>query len=135
LGYGNSFSQEMPTEVAKHIKDLKTLKEDTNKLNLLNKIIDETPDGIWEKYNEQLKQLSTNLIESNNAAIKLKAKKALSSALNNEAIIFDSQGKFDLALPLYKQSLNIRREIKFQQGVAQSLNNIADLYQSQGNIE
>jgi tetratricopeptide (TPR) repeat protein len=135
LSYGSGFSQEMPVEVAKHIKELKTLKEDTNKLNLLNKVIDETPDGIWEKYNQELKQLSTNLIESNNAAIKLNAKKAYATALNNEAFILDRQGKFDEALPIYKQSLNIRREIKEQSGVGQSLNNIADLYQSQGNIE
>jgi tetratricopeptide (TPR) repeat protein len=129
------FAQDLDPELEKHIKELKLLNEDTNKINLLNKIVQDAPNGVWEQYNEQLKQLSTNLIESNNAAIKLNAKKAYATALNNEAFILDRQGKFDEALPIYKQSLNIRREIKEQSGVGQSLNNIADLYQSQGNIE
>ena len=129
------FAQDLDPELEKHIKELKLLKEDTNKLNLLNKIIDETPDDIGEKFNPQLKELSANLMEAKNASIKLAAKKAYSSALNNEAYFFDMKGELDKALPLYKQSLNIRREIKDQSGVGQSLNNIADLYQSQGNIE
>jgi hypothetical protein len=40
------FAQDLDPELEKHIKELKLLKEDTNKLNLLNKIIDETPDDI-----------------------------------------------------------------------------------------
>jgi tetratricopeptide (TPR) repeat protein len=129
------FAQDLDPELEKHIKELKLLNEDTNKINLLNKIVQDAPNGVWEQYNEQLKKLSTTLTESNNNAIKLNAKKALATALNNEAFLYDSQGDFDRALPLYKQSLNLRREVKDQSGVGQSLNNIADLYQSQGNIE
>ncbi len=129
------FAQDLDPELEKHIKELKLLKEDTNKINLLNKIVQDAPNGVWEQYNEQLKKLSTTLTESNNNAIKLNAKKALATAINNEAFIFDGQGNFERALPLYKQSLNLRREVKDQSGVGQSLNNIADLYQSQGNIE
>jgi tetratricopeptide (TPR) repeat protein len=128
-------AQDVNPDIEKHIKELNLVKEDTNKLNLLNKIIQETPDEIGEKFNPQLKELSTNLMESKNASIRLAAKKAYSAALNNEAYFFDMKGKLDKALPLYKLSLNIRREIKDQSGVAQSLNNIADVYQSQGNIE
>ena len=62
---------------------------------------------------------------------KLEAK---ASSLNNLAELYESQGRYNDAEPLYLQSLDIRKR---QLGndhldVAQSLNNLAELYESQG---
>ncbi|MGB3422128.1 MAG: tetratricopeptide repeat protein [Dolichospermum sp.] len=59
---------------------------------------------------------------------------ALATSLNNLAELYESQGRYNDAEPLYLQSLDIR---KCQLGndhldVAQSLNNLAVLYESQG---
>ncbi|MBD2442030.1 tetratricopeptide repeat protein [Dolichospermum sp. FACHB-1091] len=59
---------------------------------------------------------------------------ALATSLNNLAVLYESQGRYNDAEPLYLQSLDIR---KHQLGndhldVAQSLNNLAVLYESQG---
>jgi tetratricopeptide (TPR) repeat protein len=129
------FAQDLNPELERHIKELKTAENDTNKLNLLGTIIMEAPDGVWENYNEPLKILSNSLMKSNDKAVSRNATKAHASALNNEAFMMDRDGDLEKALPIYKQSLNLSREIKDQFGVALTLNNIADLYQSMGNIE
>ncbi|MTJ37502.1 tetratricopeptide repeat protein [Dolichospermum sp. UHCC 0406] len=59
---------------------------------------------------------------------------ALANSLNNLAGLYESQGRYNDAEPLYLQSLDIR---KHQLGddhpfVASSLNNLAGLYESQG---
>jgi tetratricopeptide (TPR) repeat protein/serine phosphatase RsbU (regulator of sigma subunit) len=129
------FAQDLNPELERHIKELKTAENDTNKLNLLGTIIMEAPDGVWENYNEPLKILSNSLMKSNDKAVSRNATKAQASALNNEAFILDRDGDLEKALPIYKQSLNLSREIKDQLAVAKTLNNIADLYDKQGNIE
>jgi len=59
---------------------------------------------------------------------------ALANSLNNLAVLYEYQGRYNDAEPLYLQSLDIR---KHQLGddhpfVASSLNNLAGLYRSQG---
>jgi hypothetical protein len=59
---------------------------------------------------------------------------ALANSLNNLAVLYEYQGRYNDAEPLYLQSLDIR---KHQLGddhpdVATSLNNLAGLYESQG---
>ena len=59
---------------------------------------------------------------------------ALANSLNNLAMLYESQGRYNDAEPLYLQSLDIRKR---QLGndhpdVASSLNNLAVLYESQG---
>jgi tetratricopeptide (TPR) repeat protein len=58
----------------------------------------------------------------------------LANSLNNLAELYRSQGKWAEAEPLYKQALNIRRELfgnRPNNDLATSLNNLAGLYESQ----
>nr|MDZ7998546.1 tetratricopeptide repeat protein [Aulosira sp. DedVER01a] len=60
--------------------------------------------------------------------------KDLATSLNNLAELYESQGKYSQAEPLYIQALDLRRRLlgKEHPDVASSLNNLAGLYRSQG---
>ncbi len=52
--------------------------------------------------------------------------------LNNIGQIYLGLGKYDQALTLYQQALNIYKENKYPLGIAVALNNIAQVYKNQG---
>ncbi|MBT6561325.1 MAG: tetratricopeptide repeat protein, partial [Candidatus Scalindua sp.] len=59
------------------------------------------------------------------------------TTLNNLALLYSTQGKYEEAEPLYKRSLEIK-EKSFgpdHPDVATTLNNLADLYRQQGKYE
>ncbi|MEO1146845.1 MAG: CHAT domain-containing protein, partial [Cyanobacteria bacterium J06638_22] len=59
----------------------------------------------------------------------------VAQSLNNLAVLYQSQGNYAAAEPLYQRSLSIYETVlgDTHPGVAQSLNNLARLYQDQGN--
>ena len=59
------------------------------------------------------------------------------TSLNNLADLYDSQGKYDDAEPLYKRALAVKEEVlgPMHPDTATSLNNLADLYESQGKYD
>jgi tetratricopeptide (TPR) repeat protein len=61
----------------------------------------------------------------------------LATSLNNLALVYDSQGKYDAAEPLYKRSLAIAEKALGPEhpGVATGLNNLAALYRAQGKYD
>ena len=61
----------------------------------------------------------------------------LATSLNNLALLYESQGRYELAEPLYQQALQLRRSLLGDRhpSVATSLNNLAELYRSQGRYE
>jgi tetratricopeptide (TPR) repeat protein len=62
---------------------------------------------------------------------------SVAQSLNNLAALYDNQGKYEQALPLYERSLAIREKVlgEHHPDVAQSLNNLAALYYNQGKYE
>ncbi|MCA2722865.1 MAG: tetratricopeptide repeat protein [Microcystis sp. M048S1] len=58
----------------------------------------------------------------------------VASSLNNLAALYDSQGRYTEAEPLYLQALDLRKQLLGDNHplVALSLNNLAYLYDSQG---
>ncbi|WP_287170587.1 MULTISPECIES: tetratricopeptide repeat protein [unclassified Microcystis] len=58
----------------------------------------------------------------------------MASSLNNLAALYDSQGRYTEAEPLYLQALDLRKQLLGDNHplVALSLNNLAYLYDSQG---
>jgi CHAT domain-containing protein/tetratricopeptide (TPR) repeat protein len=54
------------------------------------------------------------------------------TALNNIAVVYESQGRYAEALQAYDQALVIRREVSDRAGEATTLNNIAAVYNRQG---
>jgi tetratricopeptide (TPR) repeat protein len=61
----------------------------------------------------------------------------VASSLNNLAALYDSQGRYESAEPLYLQALELRQRLLGENhpDVATSLNNLAELYRSQGRDE
>ncbi len=53
------------------------------------------------------------------------------TSLNNLALLYDSQGKYEQAEPLYQRALHIREQVLGPEhpDTAQSLNNLAALYE------
>ena len=61
----------------------------------------------------------------------------MATSLNNLAALYDAQGKYEEAEPLYQRSLTIREKVLGPEhpDVATSLNNLAALYDAQGKYE
>jgi len=106
---------------------LKTSKEDTTKINILNSICREQKNiGDFEKANQYGNQALL-------LAKRLSFKKGEAKAYNNLGIIFESQGDAENALKNYMIALKIREEISDINGISGSYNNIGNIYYGQGN--
>jgi len=128
---------------------LKTAKHDTTRCNILSLLAETAPDGEWEKFNEQLKNLaeanlkilsnsqtkSAEFKKNNQTFLTKKFKTYLASSLNNIGTIYDDQGDLTKALEYYRKSLKIQEEIGDKSGIATSLNNIGFIYNTQGNTK
>jgi tetratricopeptide (TPR) repeat protein len=77
-----------------------------------------------KKYDEALVYIDTAMMYSKNGGYK----RGIATLLSYEAGINRELGNFDVALLLYKKSLESYKEINFSIGVAQVQNAIADIY-------
>jgi serine phosphatase RsbU (regulator of sigma subunit)/Tfp pilus assembly protein PilF len=106
---------------------LKTAKEDTNKVNTLNRLADLLwPVGTYDKalqYAGQAKVLGE----------KLDFKKGAARAYSITGLVFYNQGNYPEALDNHLNALKLRKEIGDKQGMATSYWNIGYVYKSQGN--
>lgn len=108
---------------------VKTAKEDTNKVNMLN----------------DLTKLLTNIGELDKAKIhgdnsltlaeKLKFKHGTAYAYNNLGVIYEIKGSYIEARKYHENALKIRQELGDKKGIAGSLNNIGNLCFLQGNLQ
>ena len=107
----------------------------------------EAQNSLWETYNDSGEQAfeageyakAQKLFES---ALKEAegfgpSDPRLATSLNNLALLYATQGKYDQAEPLYKRSLAIREKAlgPHHPDVAASLNNVAELYRAQGKYD
>jgi len=118
--------------------------KDSIKLKVINTIVENSwDDNVWHKYNQwmydftrqKLSKLfpikkSTNLNSKEKMLLKY-----YSNSLNNIGVIYDGQGKLQLALEYYYKSLNLREFIKDSFGLAESYNNIGDIYATQNDLK
>jgi serine phosphatase RsbU (regulator of sigma subunit) len=114
---------------------LKTAKEDTNKLNLLNYLTENAPDDIWPGYNEQMGKLAEKLLLQVNTKITLKAEKCQATYINNLGIIANLQGKAQMALEYFQKGLHIRQKNNDKLGMSESYGNLSDVYRNQNQID
>ncbi len=105
---------------------LKTDKEDTNKVNHLYQLSEESTDN-----KDVMRYAQQSLL----LAEKLKYKKGMANAANNIGFVFNAEGQTKEALDYLHRALKIQEEINDKQGIAISLNNIGGIYNSQGQIK
>jgi len=109
-------------------KLLKTEKEQTKKVNILNKLC-------WQyRKNDSKKAIEygNNALE---LAIKIKYKQGLADALNNLGSAYSGQGDYDKALKCYHKALEIRRKTGGQIEIAIIQHNIGGIYNITGNFK
>ncbi len=102
---------------------------------------------IWETYNQDGKKAyEAGRYTEAEKLLKLALAEAekfgssdprMATSLNNLAALYDTQGKYDQAEPLYRRSLAIREKAlgPDHPDVATSLNNLAALYKTQGKYD
>ncbi|MEP7171060.1 MAG: tetratricopeptide repeat protein, partial [Bacteroidota bacterium] len=105
---------------------LKTSKEDTTKVNVLNNLS-------WELINTaeyaKAKQYADDALA---IAEKINFKKGTANAYGNIGIIYYNQGNYPDALKNYFAALKIREEMGGKKGIAACYNNIGLIYYDQG---
>jgi serine phosphatase RsbU (regulator of sigma subunit)/tetratricopeptide (TPR) repeat protein len=110
-------------------------KLDTTRLQILNALIELSPDGVWEKYNEQLGKESEQLLKSNNSKIKNCALGFKATYINNCGFIAHHNGDIQTAINSYNQSLKINEQINHLTGIALAYNNIGFEYSVQNDLD
>lgn len=117
-------------------KELQHAKHDTIRCRiLLEMVIAEGDENVWQVYNEQLLKLSQRkALETKSKRIKQIYLKHMADAINNVGYLADVQGEIFRAINYYKKSLEIYRKIGDQQGIATAYNNIGFIYDNQGDI-
>ncbi len=138
-----SFGQQSKTDSLLSV--LKTAKEDTNKVNTLNKLSEQLwRTGSYDKakiYADEVLALIAPLLSKEGQGV-VKPKqgdvaftllKAKATAYNNIGLIYRLQGNYADALKNHFAALKIREEIGDKNGIAGSYNNIGILYDLQGN--
>ena len=114
------------------INYINTAPLDTHKLSVLTVVIEAiSEDAVWSKYNDKLGPLALQLMDTEDFAIKKKAKKHYSDYLNNKGYLFNNLGDIEQALDYFHKSLAIQIEVGDKAGQSYSLNNIGYIYSGQ----
>lgn len=116
--------------------ELDKCSQDTNRLKVLNKLIDAISDeDVWPKYNDQLGALAFKLQKSKDPQTLRIAKTMYSTYLNNLGFIWVGKGNSTIAIPYFIESLEIDKELGNIYGQAYSENNIGMVYLDEGKID
>ncbi|MBK6833006.1 MAG: CHAT domain-containing protein [Bacteroidetes bacterium] len=107
---------------------LKTEKEDTNKVNLLNQLSEKAGLRI-AKYDKALEYAES----AEKLAEKLSFKKGMANSYHIIGIVYTYQLNYAEALKNYLASIKIKEEIGDKKGMANSYNNIGTVYKDQSN--
>lgn len=120
-----SQNQNRVTDSIKQV--LKTVKEDTTKVNILNSLTE----SLWES--GDFRSALSNANEALSLAETINFKKGIANAYNNIGFINKRQGNYIMALENYSIALKIYEEIKLKKDIINTNNNIANVYSLQGN--
>jgi tetratricopeptide (TPR) repeat protein len=114
---------------------LRSLKEDTTKLKVLNLLVENIADDrVWPLYNTEAYKLSEKLMQDENEIVRKKGKKGFADATQNLGFTCELKGKILDALGNYERGLKLQEELGDKGGIANALNSIGNIYSQQGNI-
>lgn len=116
-------------------KVLSTAVHDTSKLFALKQLVDASPDGEWEKYNQQMKAIAEKALTEKllDKKVKRVISEFLSSALQNEGVTYARDMSDFLAMECYEKSAEISKEIGNEEALTETEMEIAKLHERQGN--
>ncbi|HXB38906.1 MAG TPA: tetratricopeptide repeat protein [Bacteroidia bacterium] len=112
---------------------LKNAKQDTTRCNILGVLSETAPDGEWEAFNDQLKNLAEQNIAKGRGPKNFYLQH-LALALHNKGYIKEREGDITKALENYHAGFKIQQEINNKVGMATSLSNFGKIYYDQGDI-
>ncbi|MCD6018380.1 MAG: two-component system sensor histidine kinase [Bacteroidetes bacterium] len=114
--------------------DLKSAKHDTIRCSVLDQLIEVADEGEWQKYNEQMMQISLKNIGLKPQGRELKVfSKYYATALHNQGIIFSEQSDDDKAVEFFNRSIDISKKSGNKNEIAISLQAIAQIDIRRGN--
>ncbi len=118
---------------------VKTEKQDTVKINHLNKLCREFEGfGVYDSamlFANSAKELSNVILrESSNTTIKNTAKRGLATSYLNQGMVNDDQGNYQEALKNYADALKIFEVLNYQQGIADCHSCMGTAYCTLGNF-
>lgn len=114
--------------------ELKSAKHDTLKCSVLDQLIEVADEGEWQRYNEQMLQISLKNIALKPQGRVLKIfSKYYATALHNQGIIFSEQSNDDKAVEYFNKSIEISEKAGNKNEIAISLQAIAQIDIRKGN--
>ncbi|HWY11128.1 MAG TPA: tetratricopeptide repeat protein [Bacteroidia bacterium] len=120
LHYGIYFSQQNVIDSLQHV--LKTVQEDTNKVNSLNLL------SRLQMNSDLFKEGFVNAQYSKNLSNKLHYQRGLGNALTNLGNYYMQKGDYAKSLAEYLEALKSAEERNDKKGIAGSYNNIGNIY-------
>ena len=116
-----------------------TTNNDTLKLNLLNRLINNcTDEKTWPKYNSLLKNYCQRLLVIHNEkpdSWYQKVAEMFAVAVNNEGFLAYYKGDYKIALDMFYESLEVREKLGDKSGISECYNNIGGIHYSQQNFD
>lgn len=114
--------------------DLISAKHDTIRCSVLDQLIEVADEGEWQKYNEQMMQISLKNLGLKHQGRELKIfSKYYATALHNQGIIFSEQSDDDKAVEYFNRSIEISKKAGNKNEMAISLQAIAQIDIRKGN--
>lgn len=107
---------------------------DTVKFDILMTLSQIAPEGVWQKYNQDLKKLALKYLNSNEKN-KNPFYHAYATALNNEAFDYVERGNYTRAIELYQECAAIHLKLKNNRGLSLNYSNLGAIYDRDGDIE
>ncbi len=110
------------------------VKDDSIKVDVLSDLIELAPEGSWEQYNLELKEIAEKHIKNcSSKSICDYYKKHYAASLVNIGYSFMQQGISDKSISSYHKGLQIYEELNNAGGIAETNNNIAYVFLQQKN--
>ena len=122
-------------KVVENLKEnLKSSNNDSVRCDILDQLIEVAAEGEWQKYNDQLKQISfKNLSLKPTGRLFVIYSKYYAVALHNEGVIFSEHSNDEKAIEYFNKSIEISKASGNKNEVAISLQAIAQIDIRKGN--
>jgi tetratricopeptide (TPR) repeat protein len=109
-------------------KLIPSAKHDTIRCDILDQLIEIAPEGEWQQYNEDLKQLTIrNLALKPSGRLFRLFSKYYATAVHNEGIMFFEQSNDEKAIDCFNKSIDVSRQSSNRNEMAISLQAIAQI--------